>query len=78
MISGSLADRTTPPPLGVELTGIAPPAHYMCDPRAGIPKAIYSYKGQSLVSTPFYWIKGIIIALMYALSFFAVGFGCWG
>jgi hypothetical protein len=50
-------------PLGVELTG------YLLLTTAvilgfGIPKAVYSYSGQLLISTTLDWVAGIILALM--------------
>jgi hypothetical protein len=30
----------------------------------GIPKAVYSYSGQSLISTTLDWVAGIVLALM--------------
>ena len=51
------------PPLGVELTG------YRLFTTSvilgiGIPKAVYSYSGQSLTSTTLDWVEWIILALM--------------
>jgi hypothetical protein len=51
------------PPLGVELTG------YRLFTTSvilgiGIPKAVYSYSGQALISSTLDWVAGIILALM--------------
>ena len=50
-------------PLGVELTG-----YYLLTTGVilglGIPKAVYSYKGQALISTTLDWLVGVALALM--------------
>jgi hypothetical protein len=50
-------------PLGIELTG-----YYLLTTSVilgiGVPKAIYSYKGQALISTTLDWLGGMFLALM--------------
>jgi hypothetical protein len=50
-------------PLGVEVTG-----YYLLTTGVilgiGVPKAVYSYKGQALISTTLDWLGGVILALM--------------
>ena len=50
-------------PLGLELTG-----YYLLTTSVilgiGIPKAVYSYKGQALISTTLDWLGGMILAVM--------------
>jgi hypothetical protein len=57
------AQQQNSPPLGVELTG------YRLFTTSvilglGIPKAVYSYSGQALISTTLDWVAGIALALM--------------
>ena len=50
-------------PLGVEVTGY----HLLTTGvilGIGVPKAVYSYKGQALISTTLDWLGGVILALM--------------
>ena len=51
------------PPLGVELTGYRLLATGMIL-GLGIPKAVYSYRGQSLISNTADWVAGIVCALV--------------
>ena len=51
------------PPLGVELTGYRLLTTGMIL-GLGIPKAVYSYSGQSLISATLDWVACIICALM--------------
>ena len=50
-------------PLGVELTGYRL-LTTVVTLGVGIAKAVYSYKGQALISTSLDWVGGVILALM--------------
>ena len=50
-------------PLGVELTGYRLLTSGVIL-GIGIPKAVYSYKGQALISTTLDWLAGVILAFM--------------
>ncbi|KAH9964103.1 hypothetical protein BC827DRAFT_49382 [Russula dissimulans] len=50
-------------PLGVELTGYRLLTTSIIL-GLGIPKAVYSYNGQSLISTTLDWVAGILLALI--------------
>ena len=50
-------------PLGVELTGYRLFASGVIL-GLGIPKAVYSYKGQALISTTLDWMAGVFLAFM--------------
>jgi hypothetical protein len=50
-------------PLGVELTGYGLLTTGVILV-IGIPKAVYSYKGQALISTTLDWLGGMILALL--------------
>lgn len=52
-------------PLGVELTGYRLLTTGVIL-GIGVPKAVYSYNGQALISTALDWLAGVILALMYA------------
>jgi hypothetical protein len=55
-------------PLGVELTGYRLLTTGVIL-GVGVPKAVYSYKGQALISTTLDWLAGVILAVMYASIF---------
>ena len=50
-------------PLGVELTGYRLLTTGVIL-GIGVPKAVYSYNGQALISTTLDWVGGIILALV--------------
>lgn len=50
-------------PLGVELTGYRLLTTGVIL-GVGVPKAVYSYQGQALISTTFDWLAGVILAVM--------------
>jgi hypothetical protein len=52
-------------PLGVELTGYRLLTTVVIL-GLGVPKAIYSYNGQALISSTLDWLMGILFTLMYA------------
>jgi hypothetical protein len=51
------------PLLGVEVTGYRLLTTGMIL-GIGVPKAVYSYKGQALISTSLDWLAGVILALV--------------
>ena len=50
-------------PLGIELTGYRLLTTGVIL-GVGIPKAVYSYKGQALISTSLDWVAGVVLAVM--------------
>ena len=56
-------DRQPTMPLGVELTGYRLLTTGVIL-GVGVPKAVYSYQGQALISTTFDWLAGVILAVM--------------
>jgi hypothetical protein len=56
------------PPLGVELTGYRLLATTVVL-GLGISKAVYSYRGQALISNTLDWVAGTLYAFMYASTF---------
>jgi hypothetical protein len=56
-------DRQPTMLLGVELTGYRLLTTGVIL-GVGVPKAVYSYKGQALISTTLDWLAGVILAVM--------------
>jgi hypothetical protein len=56
-------DHQATMPLGVELTGYRLLTTGVIL-GVGVPKAVYSYNGQALISTTLDWLAGVIFALM--------------